>query len=84
MQEYKKFDLAAERKFNLVDQRWIPCITLDGRYQEYSLREAFTHAWSISEIFDPSPPVVGGLHRLLLAILHRNFGPRDSRSWEEM
>jgi CRISPR system Cascade subunit CasA len=35
----------------------------------------------ISEITDESPLVVASLHRLLLAILHRNLGPPDTETW---
>ena len=70
--------------FNLVDEKWIPCVLLDGSTDQFSLRDVFRQAKGIREIRDDSPLVTISLHRLLLAILHRNFGPRDFRQWEEL
>jgi CRISPR system Cascade subunit CasA len=69
--------------FNLVTEKWIPCLTADGA-AEFSLRETFTQAHDIKEISDDSPLVTIALHRLLLAILHRNFGPADFDEWKEL
>src|SRR5208337_2892458 len=33
---------------------------------------------------DPSPLVLIALHRLLLAILHRNFGPESLEVWKKL
>ncbi len=38
----------------------------------------------IREIVDPSPLVTVALHRLLLAILHRNFGPEGAGEWQAL
>jgi len=70
--------------FNLVDDSWIPCIKKGGQYCECSLREALFQAGDIIEIYDPSPLVTIALHRLLLAILHRNFGPEDLTEWRKL
>ena len=68
--------------FNLIHERWICCVSVDGR--PVGLAEALASADRISEITDESPLVVAALHRLLLAILHRNFGPRDTKTWGEL
>lgn len=70
--------------FNLVDEPWIPCLLPDNRPQEYGLYEVLTRSHEIKEVFDPSPLVVIALHRLLLAILHRNFGPESLSAWEKL
>jgi len=71
-------------EFNLVDQPWIPCLLRDGgKPQELSLRDTLTDAHKIRELSDDSPLVTVSLHRLLLAILHRNFGPASFREWKE-
>jgi CRISPR system Cascade subunit CasA len=70
--------------FNLIDQRWIPCLMRSGRHAELGLGEVLARAPDVREIFDPSPLVVAGLHRLLLAILHRNFGPADRKEWKAL
>ena len=71
--------------FNLVDQAWIPCDLLsDGRRRELGLRDVLAGARDIREISVPSPLVVVALHRLLLAILHRNFGPENLELWRDI
>ncbi len=68
--------------FNLVDEPWIPGIASDGSRQRASLRDVLCNAHAIREIHDPSPLVTVALHRLLLAILHRVFGPKSSADWK--
>ena len=68
-------------RFNLVDERWIPCIPLDGSRQLYSLRETLRDAAALREIADDSPLVTVSVTRLLLAILHRCFGPPSFEGW---
>lgn len=70
--------------FDLVDEKWIPCILSGGKHEDFSLKEVLINAHEIREIFDPSPLVTVSLHRLLLAILHRNFGPANIRAWQEI
>ncbi len=67
--------------YNLIDQPWIPCLYLDGTYKEVSLRDVLCDAATIREVYDDSPLVTVSLHRLLLAILHRVFGPETKREW---
>ena len=70
--------------FNLVDEKWIPCIMLDDTFRELGILETLSKAHDIKEIFDPSPLVNAALYRLLLAILHRNFGPPSIEEWKVM
>ena len=70
--------------FNLIDRPWIPCTMPDGNHTELSLRETLLQAHEIREIFDQSPLVTAALHRLLLAILHRNFGPASQSEWQTL
>lgn len=71
--------------FNLVEEPWIPCVVAgEGLPCELSLRGALTRASEISEIADPSPLVTAALHRLLLAVLHRVFGPSSSEDWSRL
>jgi CRISPR system Cascade subunit CasA len=70
--------------FNLIDDKWIPCIMPDGRQEEKNLKEVLSQAGEIKEIFDSSPLVTTALHRLLLAVLHRNFGPGTEGEWQIM
>jgi CRISPR system Cascade subunit CasA len=70
--------------FNLVHEPWICCVELDGRVRAAGLADVLNAAHEIAEITDESPLVLAALHRLLLAILHRNVGPRDTDSWGEL
>ena len=70
--------------FNLVDKVWIPCLMNDGRIKRLGLLETLKDSHEIRGIYDPSPLVTVSLHRLLLAILHRNFGPASSMEWKEL
>ena len=70
--------------FNLIDQPWIPCVMSDGSRTELGLRDTLFQAHEIREIFDQSPLVTAALHRLLLAILHRNFGPTSRLAWRTL
>jgi CRISPR system Cascade subunit CasA len=73
-----------DSSFNLVDEKWIPCVWPDGRASELNMLETLTRAHEIREVFDPSPLVTASLHRFLLAILHRNFGPASTKEWKEI
>lgn len=67
--------------FNLIDEPWIPCRT-SGGISKLGISQALVNAHLITEIYHPSPLATASLHRLLLAILHRNFGPADTSEWE--
>jgi CRISPR system Cascade subunit CasA len=71
--------------FNLVDEAWIPCVMVDGdAVREFSLSQTLLQSPDIREILDPSPVVTLALHRLLLAIVHRVFGPEDTSQWHSL
>lgn len=69
--------------FNLIHEPFIPCTTNGGERAEFGLLETLTRAHEIRELRDESPLVTIALHRLLLAILHRNFGPAGYDAWKE-
>jgi len=70
--------------FNLVDQPWITCALLDGgRLEDLSLSEALRRAGEIREIADPVSPLVPvGVTRMMLALLHRVYGPVSVDAWD--
>ena len=70
--------------FNLIREPWICCVGLAGPVPPVGLADVLASSREISAITDESPLVVASLHRLLLAILHRNFGPRDTETWGEL
>jgi CRISPR system Cascade subunit CasA len=67
--------------FDLLESPWIPCIRADGRTVELGLREALGRAHQLRELDGESPLVTAALHRLLLAMLHRVFGPATCDEW---
>jgi CRISPR system Cascade subunit CasA len=67
--------------FNLVDEGWIPCVLPDGSLKLMGLKHALVNSHMIKEISDSSPLVSVALLRLMLAILHRTFGPNDMDKW---
>jgi len=71
--------------FNLVDQKWIPCVHPDERVEEFSLRKVLTQAHELRGIQGDSPLETAALYRLLLAILHSALrGPRDRSEWADL
>lgn len=71
--------------FDLRSQAWIPALfAVEPRPRDVSLREALASAGDIREIAHPSPLVTAALHRLLLAVLHRVFGPEDDAAWQRL
>lgn len=70
--------------FNLVEAPWIPCLpAAGGSVREVGILEALARAPDLREVVDPSPLVTVAIHRLLLAVLHRVFGPADSGEWSK-
>lgn len=66
------------RRFNLIDEPWIPVRFPDGRRVELGVKDTLLRANEIAVIEDPSPLVVASLHRFLLAVLYRALeGPTD-------
>src|SRR4051794_12147009 len=70
--------------FNLVDEPWVPVVWQDGTVGEVGLRDALVRAHEIRELVESSPLVTVSLHRLLLAILHRTFGPETFEAWKAL
>jgi len=70
--------------FNLVDQPWIPCLKRNGEVIDLSLRALFARSHELVDLAADSPMENAALYRFLLAILHRNFGPANSKQWQEL
>ncbi len=70
--------------FNLVNCAWIPCITPDGEINHQGLLGALEGANRFAEIRADSPLVTVAVHRVLLAVLHRLFGPETPDAWEAL
>ena len=70
--------------FNLLDQAWIPVITVDGGFLELGLRNMLANAPNLREITCDTPIQSTAILPLALAILHRVFGPADFDAWHAL
>lgn len=71
--------------FNLIDQKWIPCVHLDGHMEEYSLRDTLTQAQILRGIQGDFPLETASIYRLIIAVLHSVFrGPSNQSVWAEL
>lgn len=71
--------------FNLLTEPWIP-VRFGGEttIREVSLREILARAPDIATITDSSPLATIALHRLILALCHRIWGPADDGDWQRL
>ena len=76
--------MTQQYSFNLVDEAWLPCVNLQGNTEVLSIRQILVQAHQLKSLAGDSPPQTAALHRLLLAILHRVFGPKDVDDWDNL
>jgi len=67
--------------YDLLTEPWIPCLDDQGRRHSYGLRDVLARAHKLRQLQGETPPITAALHRLLLAVLHRVFGPKDMDAW---
>ena len=70
--------------YNLLDQPFIPVKTVDEATKAVSIRDALVNASDYQRVSANLPHANAALMRLLLAILHRVFGPADSDAWNDL
>ena len=70
--------------FNLIDEPWIPCLDCEGERVELGLRDTLVQAPDLREVRGDTPLETASLHRLLLAVVHRVFGPKSTRAWKSL
>lgn len=70
--------------FNLIDQAWIPCITLDGTLVELGLRDLLHEAPRLRRLHCEVPVMNSGIMPILQAILHRVVGPTGMKTWQAL
>src|SRR6266540_3006666 len=63
--------------FNLWHDPWIRVVRPEGNLEELSIAACLMRAAEFHALYDPSPLTVGGVHRLLAAILQWAYNPRD-------
>ncbi len=69
--------MTASPHFNLWTEPWIRVIWKDQREDERSIYDCLTRAHELVGLSDPSPLVIGGTHRLLVAIVQAIYDPQD-------
>lgn len=70
--------------FNLIDEKWLPCQMLDGKFEEFGLSGLLIRSTDIKTLISDFSMEKVAVVRLLLAILHRNFGPTSTKHWMEI
>jgi CRISPR system Cascade subunit CasA len=70
--------------FDLIDEPWITCTGADGGRIGLGLRDTLAQAHMLREVSGESPLVTAALYRLLLAVLHRVFGPDGYDAWHAL
>lgn len=79
--------MSEQFSFNLIDEKWIPCIRADdGQPVTLSLRETLAQSHTLYDIAGDTPLQTAALYRLLIAILLRVYRPTaaDFAIWREM
>lgn len=73
--------------FNLWSEPWITVEQSPGTLNTLSIEQLLREAHNIHALYDPSPLVVVGIHRLLVAILQAAYRPQKTpdlvRIWQE-
>ena len=64
--------------FNLWNEPWIG-LERDGKMTQHSICDTLLNAHDYVAIYDPSPLVVVGIHRLFTAILQDALNPQENR-----
>ena len=73
----------AERRFNLLDEPWLPVRMKDGAVRWLGLLEVFRQSAEIQALAETRPPSLVAEYRLLLAILHRALTSAEGR-WQDV
>lgn len=72
------------QSFNLLDEAWIPVITVDGEFRELGLRGMLARAAELREIACETPIQSTAILPVALAVLHRVFGPINLDAWQAL
>ncbi len=70
--------------FNLITKPWIPVVSPEGKSTSVGIREALVNAHYLRQLGCALPHANAAIYRLLLAILHRVFGPADETEWQAL
>lgn len=77
--------MPSDTGFNLLDEPWIPVLTLDGREEDVSILDLFERSPRVATIGGDVPTQSFAITRVLLAFLHRALdGPQDQYEWADL
>lgn len=71
-----------EVSYNLIDQPFLPLVDLQGKPCLVGIRQTLLEAQHFNRISASFPQTNAAIYRVLLAILHRVFGPKDVDEWQ--
>jgi CRISPR system Cascade subunit CasA len=71
-------------RFDLITRPWIPVVDLHGQRYDVGLRQLVLDAQDIRRVTGDTPPMTAALHRLLIAFLHRVYGPSNEQEWARL
>jgi CRISPR system Cascade subunit CasA len=80
----KSTPLTEAPSFNLWTEDWLPLEMPDGSLNLHSIGDALLHAHEYRAIYDSSPLVIVGVHRLLTAILQDALNPQGNSDLEDL
>lgn len=67
------------KRFNLLDEPWLPVRLQDGRVCDLGMLELFERAGEISALAETAPPSLIAQYRLLLVVTHRALSSAQGR-----
>ena len=70
--------------FDLTTQPWLPTVDLAGQVTEVGLERLILDAHELRRVSAETPPMTAALYRLLLALVHRVYGPVDEQDWARL
>jgi CRISPR system Cascade subunit CasA len=71
--------------FNLLDEPWLPVMPRDGaRIEEVSLVDLLCRARRYRCLAGSTPTMTASLYRVVLALIHRVYGPGTMSRWGEL
>lgn len=79
---------APTTSFDVLTQPWIPVVWIEEEAADLpdrvGLAQVVLDAHRIRRVVGDTPPMTAALHRLVLALLHRAYGPRTEGEWGEL
>ena len=71
--------------FNLLEEPWLPVMPRDGtQVEEVSLADLLCHARRYRCLAGSTPTMTAALYRMVLALIHRVYGPESLSRWGEL